>query len=140
VPHFQRFRQLPGPIQMAAAAAIVLIAGTLTPWITYSGDSSFLDFAAGVDLNSGELALLIGAFVIFLLNRMRKQGRSRDGGTIAALGLLACGLLAITGIRVIHGDDSVGWGLWVSAAAAVALLVSGLILFDPAEQTLPPPD
>jgi hypothetical protein len=70
---------------------------------------------------------------------MTKQGRTRDGGAIAALGLLACVVVAVTGIRVHEGEYSIGWGMWVSAAAAAALLVAGLILFDPG-RPLPPPD
>jgi hypothetical protein len=140
VTHFQRFRKLPGTIQFASAAAIVLIGGALTPWIDYGGHFSDLNFAAGVDLNTGELNLLIGAFVIFLLSRMTRQGRTRDGGAIAALGLLACGLVAITGIRIEGGEYSVGWGIWVSAAAAVALLLAGLMVIEGDAQPLPAPD
>jgi hypothetical protein len=136
----QRFQRLPGSVQVAGAAATVLIGGTLAPWIDYGRESSFLDFAAGFDLNGGEISQLVGALVIFLLSRMAKQGRTRDGGAIAALGLLACGVVAVTGIRVHEGDDSIGWGMWVSAAAAVTLLLSGLALFDTNAERLPPPD
>jgi hypothetical protein len=137
---FQRFQRLPGTFQLAGAASILLIGGSLAPWINYGGDLSDLNFASGLDTNSGELSLLIGVFVIFLLVRMAKQGRTRDGGVIAALGLLACAVVAITAIRISGGEYSVGWGVWVSAAAAGVLLLAGLILFDTGQQLLPPPD
>jgi hypothetical protein len=136
----RRLRELPARVQFAGASAIALIVGTLTPWVDYGGDLSDLNFAAGIDLSAGEINLFVGVFVIFLLSRAVKQGRTRDAGAIAALGLLACGVMAVTAIRIEQGEYSAGWGIWVSCGGALALLVSGLILLDTGEQALPPPD
>jgi hypothetical protein len=126
-------RSFPGIVQLTGAAAMVLIGGSLAPWIDYGSGPGFGgsgDYASGVSFNSGELAVLIGALTIFLLSRMVREQRQRDSGGIAALGLLAGALVAIVAIRY-HGDQyNVEWGLYVSAGAALMLLIAGLLLLD----------
>jgi len=139
---FQRLQRLPGAVQLTGAAALVLIGSSLAPWVTYSfgeAQGGIPNYASGIEFNAGELSVLIGGLVIFLLTRLVSQRRVLDSGAIAALGVLACGLVAVTGIRY-HGDEySIAWGFWVSAGAALALLVSGLILLG-GQKDAPPPD
>jgi hypothetical protein len=137
---FQRVRQLPAIIRFAGAASLVLIVGSLAPWISFSGDFADGEYASGVATIPGGLCVIAGGLVIFLLSQLVARGRKHDSGAVAALGLLVCGLIAVTGIRY-HGDEySLDWGIWLSAGAGVALLLAGLALLRFEQTSLPPPD
>jgi hypothetical protein len=133
---YERLRALPGIVQLTGAAAIALVLGALMPWLNYSGT-----YASGVSFNSGELCVVIGVLVIYLLTRATARGGSRDSGGIAALALLAVGVIAVLAIHY-GGRDEYGlaWGLWVTGAAAVLLLVAGLGMLGSQDDALGPPD
>ncbi len=127
-------------MQFTGSAAIALIGGSLAPWSYYGGDLQGLGYASGIDLNQGELSVLIGAVAVFMLTRVAKRGRPHDSGGIAALGLLACVVVAVFGVRIYDGNSTFAWGFWISLAGAGSLLVGGLILLGAQEDALPPPD
>ena len=138
---FERARQLSGGDQLAAGSALVLIGGSLAPWVKFTaGDGVRGDYISGIEFNAGALTLLIGALVIFLLVRRATAERGVDSGAIAALGLLAGALIAVTGIRYHQHSFSVDWGLWVTAVGALALLISGLVGVGGETEAPPPPD
>jgi hypothetical protein len=127
-------------VQWTGASAVLLVGGSLAPWARYSGPNFSADYTSGVQFNAGMLALVAGSVAIGLLAMSATRHRALDTGGVAALGLLACGLVAITGIRY-HGDEySLMWGFWVSAGAAAALLVVGLIPLGLSRAVPPTPD
>jgi hypothetical protein len=140
---FARVRSLPGIAQLTGVAALVVVGGPLAPWVEYdfhSPDNSGSEYISGVEFNAGELSLVIGALVIALLIARGGRLKGTDAGMIAALGLLAGALAAVTVIKY-HGTAySVAWGLWLSSGAALALLIAGLMLGGVGKQLLPPPD
>jgi hypothetical protein len=140
----ERFRQLPGAVRLAALASVVLIAGTLFPWIRFGTPdlaSSSANYDSGLSFNSGQLDVMIGVLAIALLARS-PRGRSDDPWEIGALGLLACAVTVVSMIR--YGPDSrqytLAWGIYVTAGGAGALLLSGLGMLGLHREILPPPD
>ena len=83
--------------------------------------------------------LVIGVVALLLIVRLVNRGRSVDSGGLAALGLFAVVLVGIQGIRIHDSVASIGWGLYVSALGAVALLLGGLVLLGGQGEPLPPP-
>jgi hypothetical protein len=137
----RQFAGLPLSLRLAGIAAAAVIAGTLAPMEVEHEQFAINTWYAAVDGNVGQLVLLAGLASIFQTYRLARSRRSVDSGGIAALGLLAVVLAAIQMIRI-HDSSSVsiGWGLYVVAAAAVALLLSGVLLLGGEHETLPPPD
>jgi hypothetical protein len=136
---YQRFRALPVSVQLAGAAAVVMIIGALAPWIDFNGSAGFnsaSNYESGVAFNAGELTIVIAVLVLFLLTRVNSRGKER--GAIASLGLLGGALPAITAIRYHGAAYSVDWGLYLSAGAALALLLAGLWMLG--FRILPPPN
>jgi hypothetical protein len=138
---FGRFTGLPFAIQLPGVAAIVLIFGSLMPWATEAGFESASDYASGIDFNTGELTVLTGIAAILLVARLIRRRRLTDSGGVAGLGLLACALVLVEGISLHHNHFySLAWGIYLSAAAALTLLLSGFLLIGGPEEPLPPPD
>lgn len=127
-----RFTHQPGALQLALAASVVLILGTLLPW-----DSTGPNGQA-VDAKIGQTSLVIGVVAIILIARLITTGGGSDSGGLAGLGLLAAALLGVELIRA--WDDGVPLtldvGLYLSAGAAVVLLVSGILLLG-ADEGMP---
>ena len=134
---------MPGVAQLIGLAALVTLGGPLAPWVEYdfrSPDNSGSDYVSGVEFNAGELSLVIGALVIALLVVRRGRLTGADAAVVSAFGLLAGALATVTALKY-HGTGySVGWGLWLSGAAALALLIAGLASAQAGSQPLPPPD
>jgi hypothetical protein len=138
---FERFLGLRSALKLAGIAAVLLIGGTLAPWeVEHEGISYSAGWIAGSDFNVGLLTLIIAAIAIVLIARGIRSGHSVDSAGLAALGLAAVVLVGINGIRIHDGSASIGWGLYVSAAGAVGLLLGGLILLGEQQEPLGPPD
>jgi hypothetical protein len=134
------FFELPFSLQLPAVAAVVLIGSALAPWEVEHGEFTIRSgWIAGADFNVGQLTLVTGIVALLLIVRLVRRGRLADSGGLAALGLFAVVLVGIQGIRVHDGAASIGWGLYLSAVAAVALLLGGLILLGGQGEPLPPP-
>jgi hypothetical protein len=138
---FDHFTRLPFAIQMPAAASVILAFGSLMPWATESGFESAADYENGITFNAGELTFLTAVAAFVAIVRLVRRRGLRDFGGLAGLGLLACSLILIEAIKL-HDNHlySLAWGIYLSAAAAVVLLISGLLLVGGPEQPLPPPD
>jgi drug/metabolite transporter (DMT)-like permease len=137
---FQRVQRLNWRIRLTGLVSVVLIVGALTPWITYSDSDTGDEYVSGIDFIAGLLTILIGVSVIALLTSLHRRGRNGDAGAVAALALLACGVMAATGIRYHQQDYSLGWGFWITAGASLSLLLTGLLLMGEHDEALGPPD
>jgi hypothetical protein len=119
-----RFGRLPGSMRLAYASVAVLALGSLMPWV------DFVDGATlGIESLPGGLVLLVavGAF-ISLAHGARRPGA--DGGAVVGLGLVALAVSAANFLNVVLGDAvSPAYGIYVTLAAAVALLLAGVLLF-----------
>jgi hypothetical protein len=137
----RRFTSLSFALQFPAIAAVALIVGTLGPLEVEHGNLAFSGgWYAFADTTLGELVLLAGVVAILQGYRLARSRRVFDSGGIAALGLFVAVLTAIEMIRIHDSRASIGWGLYLTAAAAAALLISGLILLGGDAEGLPPPD
>ena len=135
------FASLPFALQLPLVAIVVLIGGTQAPWTVEHGSFSIHGgWLAGVDFTVGMLTLATGVLAMFLIAPLLRSGRPADSGGVAAIGLLAVVLVGIDGIRIHDASASIGWGLYVSAVAAIALLLGGLLLLGGESKPLPPPD
>jgi hypothetical protein len=137
----RHFTSLPFALQFPGIAALALIAGTLAPLEVQHEEFTFSGgWYAFADTTLGELVLLAGVVAVLQTYRLARSRRVVDSGGIAALGLFGAVLAAIEMIRIHDSRASIGWGLYLTAAATAALLISGLILLGGDAETLPPPD
>ena len=130
--------------QFTLAAALALVVGSLAPWLDFSPGGPFHgggDYVNGVETNAGALTFALGAIAVWLLNRPAGPRAAVTSGGIAALALLAGGLVLVTLLQRL-GDDPYqpSWGLWLSAAAVVGMLVGVFLIETGSGETLSPPD
>lgn len=144
------FGRLPGPLRLACAAVPVLALGVLMPWADY-GEGPGIDASLGIDTVPGGILLGIVVLVALALAPLVRASSAADSGAVAALGLLALGVVGAEFLNIVV-QDLVGpaYGIYVAGAAAAALFVAGVLLFGagasaarrPAEggEQPPPPD
>jgi hypothetical protein len=143
----KRIRRIRGwspEARFTLAASLALIVGSLAPWIGFSPDGPFHgggQYILGIETNAGTLTFVLGAIAVWALNRPAGPRAAATSGAIAALALLAGALVLVTLIHRLN-DDPYGpmWGLWLSGAAAVAMLVGVFLIESGSGETLPPPD
>ena len=125
---------VPGPIVAGWVACAGLAIGALGTWASI-GIFSVNGLDDGRD---GIITLIAGILAAIALWRCFRDPRSRAAIAVLVLGALAS-LIAIVDIADISGEDAgeffgqtieitVGWGLWVTALAAIALTVAGALL------------
>ena len=119
---------------------MLLILGALLPWIDYGGVGES-QYVLGVEAVTGGLTVIAGAAALVVLSRQLAGGLPWESGHLAALGLLASLVVAADLIHSADGEAaSPGFGIWVSAGAAVVLLLSGIALYGGAVRTDRPAD
>lgn len=143
----RRFWQWSWSIRVCWIGAGLLILGTLGPWETYgtSGIAGPYGYHPGLDFSSGTLAIGLGILTGFVLSAIMHGHRSSSSPAIAGLGLVAVGVIAARFVETARADEipgggggfgvSPGWGLYVCAAGALALLLAGAYLFIGDTQT-----
>jgi hypothetical protein len=114
-------------------SGVVLALSSFTGWYTGEGEGvtiSVLGWHTGV---LGKLVLFVGLAVVLVLV-LRELGIEPPAALPQSLVTVALGALATVFVlvRVISGPDDFffatrGVGLWISLAAAIAVIVSGLI-------------
>jgi hypothetical protein len=133
-----RFWQWSWSIRVCWIGAGLLILGTLGSW-----ESGPYDYQPGIDFPSGTLAIGIGILTAFVLAAVMRGDRPKSSPAIAGLGLVAIGVIAAQFIAIaqigtipLHftgsgggSGISPGWGLYVSAAGALALFLAGVYFF-----------
>ncbi len=131
-----RFVSLPGALKLSSVGAAVLVFGALTPWEKSGGDAlgAPTTYQLGVEFNGGAITVAIGLLAAFLLAATAQRNSSQRGGE-AGLGLVAIGIVAAELIQIVslpsvdgHTLNSVSWGLYISGAGAVMLLLGGVAL------------
>jgi hypothetical protein len=135
----KRIRGWPGDVQFTLAAAVALIIGALAPWLRF-GVEGASSWASGIETNAGFLCLVAGAGAIWLLHRPAGPRAAARSGALAGVALIAGALVLVTLIR--HWNDPAApmWGLFLSGAAALGMLVGSFLILGEADDTLPPPD
>ena len=143
-----RFARLPGALRLAYAAIPVLVLGALMPWVDFGSDATL-----GIEIVPGGIVLAIAVALVIALAPLGSEGGKADSGAVAALALLALGVVGAEFLSVVTKDFfGPAYGLYVTGAAAVVLLGAGVLLFGGAgtegseppdrggESPLPPPD
>lgn len=107
-------------LTMLAAAALIL--GAMGPWITLTGLS-----IAGTSGNlDGHLTALVGIVALAALGFFRE----RIIAVLVIAGGIVATLLALNQVSKINDTQafSVGWGLWLTLIAAIALVIGCVVL------------
>ncbi len=119
----------------AGIAGVLLIAGSLGPWVRLSGLLGGTLSVAGTQ-GDGIITLVLGVLVIALaiLGIMREPGRRLVCGVMLLAGLIALGVFAYDGRVMFDGAGetsgviSVGWGLWLIGVGAIAAIAFAAFL------------
>lgn len=129
----------------AAAASAALIAGAFGPWVTLG-----IIKASGMDATE-DAWVLVGAGVFGLMAAWAGRYGDTKSAALLILAGLGGGAMAIyhiatfneNGRSVFGVEPSVGWGLWIGAAAGVMMILIGVRLISDARSSgvsvLPPP-
>ena len=135
----KRIRGWSGDVQFTFAASVALMIGALAPWVRFGVEGSS-SWASGIETNAGFLCLVAGAGAIWLLHRPAGPRAAAASGALAGVALTAGALVLVTLIR--HWNDPAApmWGLFLSGAAALGILVGSFLILGAADDTLPPPD
>jgi hypothetical protein len=136
----KRIRGWSGDAQFTFAAAVALIIGALAPWLRFGEEVGLSSWASGIETNAGFLCLVAGVGAIWLLHRPAGPRAAARSGALAGVALIAGALVLVTLIR--HWSDPAApmWGLFLSGAAALGILVGSFLIMGEADDTLPPPD
>lgn len=136
----RRIRSWSGDAQFTLVAALALIVGTLAPWLKFGSELGGSGYVSGMELNAGLLCLVIGAVVIWLLNRPAGARAAAESGAIASLALLAGALVLVVLIKHWNDPEPPAWGLIVSGLAALGMLAGSFVIQGETKQDLGPPD
>ena len=135
----RRIRGWSGDAQFTLVAAVALIVGSMAPWFEYRPDTAFPgDYTYGVETNAGALCLLAGVLAVRLLNRSVGPRAAAESGALAAIALLAGGLVFVSLVN--HWSDPVSprWGMWLTGLAALAMLVGSFTMLGESDDSPTP--
>ena len=123
----RHFASLPIGLRLSGAAVVLMALGTFLPW--HRAEVPEDAYLLGIHTIEGALTVGLAVVAGFLIGPLLRVRKVVDSGGVAAIGLLASGLVATAWISPSLRDFvSPSWGLYVSAGAALLLFIGGVWL------------
>jgi branched-chain amino acid transport system permease protein len=121
-------------VPAAAAGAVLLVVGSLSPWATFGGFPGKMSLA-GFPGGARQFTLLLAAAAVLVVVRL--PGRRR-AGLAAGMGALAVALYNVVAIAAEGGGlGGVAFGAWLAVGAGLLLALAFAALPGEDERTLP---